>query len=715
MARPSAIWQLALPIALVALVVLSPVTIATPVKSTTQPALTYTVTPGDYNNTVLVAPSGSSLPDPVIVAGPSPTNLSQQDVYVIGMSASELCTNGYYHLVVIRSTNGGESFGAPINTSVCGQSGATGGAVGAIILPNGTLVVSVPGSIVVSSDGGATWTTTATFDAEFVYLTRDEVTGALYYLDWDATFGNSGGPGLLGVSYDGGYSWDSSFPTPDDFEGLNSIAAWNNTLVVSGFWSPPGYPYNTTYPALVPAVTSYTIAANGTRVWTNDTLLMSDGLTCAARPPMVTASTSGVFAAVCSGGPNGTGDTNDSLVSYSFDAGWNWTSPAEIGNAPSGVILSGWNTAVFNSQNQLTVVWVLYDSNFLSGNLTVSSANESARDFNSTSFSVRFQSPLYQDGDWGPNLAADSSRVWLAWYSGTISAGTGSNNSTAEGTFVREIAGAATGNIQNDSNASSTASTSVTVSLRSVANASLVQQVTWTGQYFTLSELPPGTYEVWLGSGLNSSWVGSIPVRTWSQTNFTIRANEVTPPPVFGGNSAAGPGSLVWWLTGIVAAGATVLLAVFVLVPYARLTRESALQQKVRFVLFEYIREHPGASFSEVRDVFGLRNGAAAYHLGVLEKQGFVRSDRRTYRRFYFSAGKPVPGTSLPLSELQGSILATVRTEPGIGVREISRRIGRDHATVGYNVKALTRDGHLKVDRVGVRLLCYLADPTATT
>jgi DNA-binding MarR family transcriptional regulator len=703
--------RIGLPLALAVLLLLSPIATLSSATGASQPPLSYTLTPNAYNNTVLVAPEGIAPPDPVIVAGPNPTNLSQEDLYVIGMGASAGCAYGYSPLVLIRSTNGGQSFGVPLNTSVCSESGATGGAVGAIVLPNGTLVVSVPYSIVVSFDGGATWTTGLSFPWESSYIARDPVTGDLYYLSWGATFGstraNQVGYALIGSSNDGGVSWTPTGSEPTYLAGVTSIAAWNNHLVVAGI----SYHYasaNST-PTFVPAVAS---SSNGGETWTNNTPLASNELACVDNPT-VTVSSSGIFAAVCPGGPNGSGDSNESLVALSFDGGLNWTPPALISTSSTQVFLSGWNTAVFDSQNRLYAVWANYSSNGTSGALTISSSNDSVSAFNSSSFSVRFQSTLNSQGAWSPNLGADNdSRVWLVWYNGTLPTGTLSSDSAGRGLFVRQIAGAVTGNIQSNSTKSvSPATPSVAVTLRNGANGSVVRQVTWTGQAFTLYELPPGSYQVWVGSGQNSSRVGTIPVRSWSQTNFTIYLPNVVPGPVLGGSS--GPGPLVWWLTGVAAGGVILLVAVFIILPYIRLTREGALQQKARFVLCEYIREHPGVSFSEVRDAFGLQNGAAAYHLAVLEKQGFVRSTRRTYRRFYYPSSELVPGIPLPLSELQSSILATVRTQPGIAVREISRRIGRDHASVGYNVKALAREGHLKVDRVGVRLQCYVTDKGA--
>lgn len=692
--------------------------------SASPPPLSYTLTPNGYNNTVFVAPEGVAPPDPVVVAGPSPTNLSQEDLYVIGMSALDTCPYGYSPLVLIRSTNGGQSFGAPLNTSVCSQNGGTGGTVGAIVLPNGTLVVSVPYSIVLSTDGGKNWTTSLSFPWESSYIARDPVTGDLYYLSWGATFGsasaNQVGYALIGSSSDGGASWTPTPSEPTLLAGVTSIAAWDNHLVVGGVSYSTAFLNNsTTSVNFEPAVDT---SSNGGETWNNSTPLVSAGLSCVDNPT-VTVSASGIFAAVCAGGPNGSQDNNESLVSLSFNEGLTWSPPDLVGRSPTMAFLSGWNTAVFDSQNRLFDVWANYTSEIPSGNqtvgsnsgtLTVAGSNDSVGDFNSSSFTVRFQSTLNAQGAWSPNLGADNdSRVWLVWYNGTLPTGSSSTYPSTQGLFIRQIAGAAIGNIQsNSSTAVSLATTSVAVTLRNGADGSVVREVTWTGGAFTLYELPPGTYQVWIGSGPNSIQVGTIPIRAWGQTNFTVYLSSTVPGPGLGPGShgGSGLGPVDWWLIGIAVGVTGPLTAVLLLVPYVRLRREEVLQQKARFVLCEYIREHPGVSFTEVRDAFGLQNGAASYHLAVLERQGFVRSSRKTYRRFYFPTGEILPGNPLPLSELQSSILETVRTQPGIAVRELSRRIGKDHSSVGYNVRALAREGRLKLARVGVRLQCYAID-----
>ena len=64
----------------------------------------------------------------------------------------------------------------------------------------------------------------------------------------------------------------------------------------------------------------------------------------------------------------------------------------------------------------------------------------------------------------------------------------------------------------------------------------------------------------------------------------------------------------------------------------------------------------------------------------------------------------------LPRGPLRAAIVEAGRREPGIGVRELARRVDHRASSVGYSVKALRRDGVLRTDRVSRRLRCFPAD-----
>ncbi len=131
------------------------------------------------------------------------------------------------------------------------------------------------------------------------------------------------------------------------------------------------------------------------------------------------------------------------------------------------------------------------------------------------------------------------------------------------------------------------------------------------------------------------------------------------------------------------------------------------LKRKVRLLMHEFIRDHPGSSFSAVRDALGLKNGVAAYHLRVLEKLGLTHSEGRRGHRWYYPNGDVSLWRNLPLSRLQTSLVDAVRRSPGIGLREFARAVDRQPSSVSYSLRALFRENVLRAERRGRKLRCF--------
>lgn len=196
-----------------------------------------------------------------------------------------------------------------------------------------------------------------------------------------------------------------------------------------------------------------------------------------------------------------------------------------------------------------------------------------------------------------------------------------------------------------------------------------------------------------------------MPVQTWNTTAFTVNL-EVTPSPT------GGMGFI--WITGAEVSGViAVAAAALVSFQHTRLTREQLLQRKVRLLIFEKIQGDPGSSFSQVRDALGLKNGAAAYHLRVLEKQGLIHTEKGRSHRWYYPNGDVSLWRDLPLSPLQRSLVDHVRLAPGIGIRELARHVNRHHASVSYNVRSLVREGRMRTERKGRKVHCFPSDENA--
>lgn len=657
----------------------------------------YEVAQGAYNNSVRVA-NLSDMNNPVIASDRSPSSSFNGTVYVIGLRYTNffVCEP----LVVVRSLDGGATFEPPESFDLCLE----GGSVDAVVAANGTVYVATPGPIVLrSTDRGVTWERLATVADQpgITSLAMDPATGFLY-LAWYYSGDSARFSPQFSASRDGGVTWSPSMPIlPIGQDGTSAeVAAFNHTAVVSLVRQGAS---NST-------VVATRFADDGTNESTPQVLSPTTYCMLYAAPA-IAASPRGLFAISWYADPaylgtgcwDGWGNTTETFVSLSADGGITFSPPRHVGGPPGWPTWNFGHTIAFDDASRVYVAWWAPNST-LTNSIYVATSTDSGASFNESSFLPTFT--VSGGNTSGPNVLSPGpgDRVFLGWSAYYTSE---SNLSEGAGIYVRTVSGAAEGDVVNG-----TSVASLQIGIRDAVSGGEVTRLPWNGSLVAVEGLPPGDYGVWVYSADSNASLGLIPVRAWGLTTFTIQIGSVQPyePPGGPGETPTGV-PLPWWFWLLVTTGGSLAaIAIVASLLHARLVREEVLQRKVRLLLYEYIRDHPGATFSEVRDAAGLQNGVAAYHLGVLEKQGLLHSESRRRHRWYYPNGDVSLWRILPLSAFQKSVVEEVQRSPGIGVRELARRLDRRASSVAYSVKGLSREGVLRTERTGTRLRCFAVD-----
>lgn len=649
-------------------------------------SLEYSVELGAYENAVRVAPVTAILYLRIAVDR-NPTSPFNGTVYLVGLD-NLTCAS----LVVIRSRDRAQTFEGPLESGLCLQGPSVDVAIGR----NGDLYLATWGpAILRSTDGGASWTTAQTLgnDSAPASLAVDPVTDALY-VTWspvDNPWRPSPGPILIASSRDGGDTWTGPRSILPDTSPVTrpQVAAFGPSVLV-GFSSPGPSGF------FVGALHS----GDAGDTWGNATSV-SPPDPCGQWPqPSIAVSAEGIFAVSWSSG-TGTagcsaewGNATEVWVATSRDGALTFSEPARAGGPSAWAGAAFGDATAFNDEGRLYVAWRSIAPEFVSASVYVANSTDLGATFERVSFETRLREP-------GGNLTAQENlapgpdgTVYLAW---TVVNPFLGPNDPSTGIFVRSVAGEAVGDVVVDGPA---LTGSVDIELRDPQTDEVRVEAAWTGSPVVLPEVLPDIYPTWIRAGTVSALAGDLPVKTWGRTTFSLRieAPGGQPNPPF-----------PWPILAGLGAGAAVGAALLLAFQYTRLVREDVLQRKVRVLLYEHVRDHPGSSFSAVRDAVGLQNGVAAYHLAVLEKQGLIHSEARRRRRWYYPNGDVSLWQELPVSPLQRSILQAVERSPGIGVRELARSIRRRASSVTYNVGFLSREGLLRAERAGVRLRCYPA------
>jgi len=143
---------------------------------------------------------------------------------------------------------------------------------------------------------------------------------------------------------------------------------------------------------------------------------------------------------------------------------------------------------------------------------------------------------------------------------------------------------------------------------------------------------------------------------------------------------------------------------------YTKLHKEKVLDHFNRGRIYEYVRNHPGAHFSELKRELRLTNGGLAYHLYTLEREELIRSFRFGKLKMFYTYEFGIPKEpGRQFSELEAVILQIIDENPGITQREVGELIiNRNHRTVSHNIKQLAREGYLRLEKDGRSNSCYI-------
>ncbi len=158
---------------------------------------------------------------------------------------------------------------------------------------------------------------------------------------------------------------------------------------------------------------------------------------------------------------------------------------------------------------------------------------------------------------------------------------------------------------------------------------------------------------------------------------------------------------------GATEVGKTSLLGL--LVPlYTKLKKDQILDQFIRGKIYGYILANPGDHYNAIQKALDIPNGTFAYHLQVLEKEGFIKSTREGMNRCFFPAGVKIPSRGRTLRAGQRLVVETILEDPGISQKDIASAIGVSPSTVNYHLKDLLEMGVVETERWGMRLKYYI-------
>lgn len=134
---------------------------------------------------------------------------------------------------------------------------------------------------------------------------------------------------------------------------------------------------------------------------------------------------------------------------------------------------------------------------------------------------------------------------------------------------------------------------------------------------------------------------------------------------------------------------------------YSRIAGAKVLEHEERERALALVRERPGLSVADLAEALSVSWSTASYHLGVLEREGMVVSDRAGRHRRYVVVGTGADKAAIAVSShpTAQALLDAIRAQPGRTQLELAGVAGITASTASWHLKRLAEAGLVTVER----------------
>lgn len=144
--------------------------------------------------------------------------------------------------------------------------------------------------------------------------------------------------------------------------------------------------------------------------------------------------------------------------------------------------------------------------------------------------------------------------------------------------------------------------------------------------------------------------------------------------------------------------------AAALLTGFRHLQKDNLLEHTFRHQVLNLLREHPGLHLREVARRLGLTATNASYHLRVLEKHGFIRSERLNGKRVYVPAVGPEAkrrflAQALLHRDTRARVLHALASQPGSNQTRLASITAQHQGAVSWHLRQLVGAGLVREER----------------
>jgi len=154
----------------------------------------------------------------------------------------------------------------------------------------------------------------------------------------------------------------------------------------------------------------------------------------------------------------------------------------------------------------------------------------------------------------------------------------------------------------------------------------------------------------------------------------------------------------------------------FIVLPlYMKMGKKDILDHFVRGEIYGYIKVHPGDNYTTIRKNLDLKNGTLTYHLGVLEREGLIKSWNKDGYKYFYSKDAKIPDDGVKNPSIYDAILKSIEDSPGISVKDIAAVTGISRQLANYHIRKLAVEGRIELERKSFFKACYPKNGAVST
>jgi len=140
------------------------------------------------------------------------------------------------------------------------------------------------------------------------------------------------------------------------------------------------------------------------------------------------------------------------------------------------------------------------------------------------------------------------------------------------------------------------------------------------------------------------------------------------------------------------------------------------LNQPTRIEINNFIKSNPGVHFRGICDSLGLSVGVVQYHIGVLERAGFITGytdgqNKRFFEHTFTQTDMKL--ISLVRHETTAKILTTLSQNGSTLHKDIARSLGVSSQALTWQMNQLKKTGLINAEKTGINVKYSLNDANA--